>query len=264
MNNLLKMYIEKLKELQYAESRYFKIYENIVVRAKLRLSTHDKKSAKILLGYVEKHHIYPNCVCSATEAKDKHNLVFLTAKEHYIVHLLLPKFLKEGDLRNKMLSAAYLLGNVKFVIQQKNSKMYENLRAQAALQSSIQKKNKPSSLKGKSYEDIHGHENAKLLRIKRGETTKGRIVSEETKNKMRKNHADFSGQNGTTAKNGKFYDNLNNLLFEFGCVNELETYCRQIGFPFRGLKTNNWKYTPNVTSRNINFAKFFGFYVIFL
>lgn len=258
------MYIEKLKELQYTENRYFKIYESIVIRAKDRLDAHNRKTAKSLLGYVEKHHIYPHCVCNIEESKDKQNLVFLTAKEHYIVHLLLPKFLKEGDLRNKMLSAAYLLGNVKFVIQSKNSKMYEHLRIHAAAQSSMHQKNKPSQLKGRSYEDIHGPEYAKQIRIKKSKSTKGRIVSEETKNKMRKNHADFSGQNGTTAKTGKFYDNLNNLLFEFGCVDELETYCRQIGFPFRGLKTNNWKYIPNVTSRNINFAKFFGFYVVFL
>jgi hypothetical protein len=66
---------------------------------------------------MSKNITYIRVVCNTEEAHDNQNLVFLAAEEHYIVHLLLPKFLKKGDLRNKMLSAAYLLGNVKFVIQ---------------------------------------------------------------------------------------------------------------------------------------------------
>jgi hypothetical protein len=59
---------------------YLKIYNNIIERGKLR--GHSKKE---LDGYYESHHIKPKCL----GGKDcKNNLVLLTAKEHYICHLL--------------------------------------------------------------------------------------------------------------------------------------------------------------------------------
>lgn len=52
-------------------------------------------------GYSEKHHILPRCL----NGKDnKENLVELTAKEHFIIHMLLCKFTK-GLARRSMLYA---------------------------------------------------------------------------------------------------------------------------------------------------------------
>ena len=57
-------------------NKYFKWYWSICNRAKDRVLSPDI--------YVEKHHIYPNSIYGKNQ-----DLVKLTAKEHYIVHLLL-------------------------------------------------------------------------------------------------------------------------------------------------------------------------------
>jgi hypothetical protein len=55
---------------------YAKIYNQIIERAKNR----------ILEGYKEKHHIIPKCLGGNN---DKENLVELTAREHFLCHMLL-------------------------------------------------------------------------------------------------------------------------------------------------------------------------------
>ena len=59
---------------------YQKLYLNIITRAKSRDNKIDE--------YFEKHHIIPRCQ-GGQDTKD--NLVFLTAREHFIAHLLLVK-----------------------------------------------------------------------------------------------------------------------------------------------------------------------------
>jgi hypothetical protein len=75
---------------------YEKIHDSLIQRAKIRNWT--RKSAPC---YVEKHHIVPK---SLGGTNTEENLVFLTAKEHYLVHLLMTKFYT-GDAHSKMLHA---------------------------------------------------------------------------------------------------------------------------------------------------------------
>jgi hypothetical protein len=65
---------------------YSRIYNQLVARGKSRAT--NRKEAKELLGYVERHHIVPKCMNGLDE---KDNLVFLMAREHFIAHLLLIK-----------------------------------------------------------------------------------------------------------------------------------------------------------------------------
>ena len=55
---------------------YQRIHDQIIERAKTR----------ILTGYKERHHIIPRCMGGTNK---KTNLVYLTAREHFIVHKLL-------------------------------------------------------------------------------------------------------------------------------------------------------------------------------
>ena len=55
---------------------YQSLYNSIIERARHRH----------IEGYTEKHHVIPRCLGGTN---DKHNLVRLTPKEHYIAHLLL-------------------------------------------------------------------------------------------------------------------------------------------------------------------------------
>ena len=62
---------------------YQRIYNEITERAKSR-----GLNKKLLEGYFEKHHIIPKCLGGLN---DKHNLVLLTGREHYLCHWLLWK-----------------------------------------------------------------------------------------------------------------------------------------------------------------------------
>lgn len=62
---------------------YSKVYEGLINRAKNRK----------IDGYVESHHILPRCLGGGDE---KSNLVDLTAREHFIAHLLLVKIYKNN------------------------------------------------------------------------------------------------------------------------------------------------------------------------
>jgi hypothetical protein len=55
---------------------YQKIHDQIIERAKTR----------VLIGYKERHHIIPRCMGGTN---NKENLIDLTAREHFIIHLLL-------------------------------------------------------------------------------------------------------------------------------------------------------------------------------
>lgn len=64
---------------------YKAIYDGLIEKAKTREN---------LKGYVEKHHIVPRCLGGFN---DPENLVFLTAREHFVAHCLLYKFCEGSD-----------------------------------------------------------------------------------------------------------------------------------------------------------------------
>jgi len=76
---------------------YLKIYNSLVERGKSRQLT----------GYTETHHIVPKCVGGTN---DKWNLVKLTAREHFICHLLLCEIYPENS---KLRFALWNMCNVK-------------------------------------------------------------------------------------------------------------------------------------------------------
>ena len=75
----------------YLQNKYAIWYDKIISNA----------ISRTVHGYTEKHHIIPK---SLGGTNDKSNIVRLTAREHYICHLLLTK-MTEGLMRRKMLFA---------------------------------------------------------------------------------------------------------------------------------------------------------------
>jgi hypothetical protein len=82
----------------FIENKYTKWYFSIVNRAKSRVFDDNQ--------YIEKHHIIPR---SLGGNNDLENLVSLTAKEHFICHLLLTK-MTSGSSKTKMVYAAWRMG----------------------------------------------------------------------------------------------------------------------------------------------------------
>lgn len=97
---------------------YFNIIENAVIR------NWNKKTAPC---YVEKHHIIPKSLGGKNSDK-----VCLTAREHYICHLLLTKFTQNEDKMKMCLALNRLIhGNKKNY--QVSSVMYEHLKTANAV-----------------------------------------------------------------------------------------------------------------------------------
>jgi hypothetical protein len=71
----------------YLPNKYSKCYYNIIDRAKSR----------VLIGYGENHHIIPKSLGGANE---RSNIVKLSAREHLICHMLLPRMLTGVSKRN--------------------------------------------------------------------------------------------------------------------------------------------------------------------
>ena len=101
----------------YLINKYTSIYNLIIEKAQKR----------ILIFYKEKHHIIPR---SLGGNDDPANLVELTAREHFICHLLLTK-MTSGHNKSKMCQAAWMMASVAGKGQDRykvNNRTYERLR----------------------------------------------------------------------------------------------------------------------------------------
>jgi hypothetical protein len=76
---------------------YTRIYNAIISRAKMR---------PVLEGYAERHHIIPR---SLGGTDDLDNLVMLTAKEHFICHLLLAKMYEKNSVEWQKMTKALMM-----------------------------------------------------------------------------------------------------------------------------------------------------------
>ena len=157
-------------DAMFINNKYKSWYNSIIQKANNRtIST-----------YKEKHHILPRCL----GGKDnQENLVELTAREHFIVHMLLCKFTK-GQAKRSMLYAFKCMCYYKkdgrdYKI---NSRIAQKLRSQLKFSKkhkinlSLVKKAKPSNRKGKKA----SKKTIEKLRL----SHLGKQLSKETKQKL--------------------------------------------------------------------------------
>lgn len=81
----------------YLTNKYTKWYNAIIAQASKRVNQ---------IGYVERHHIIPK---SLGGTDDPNNLVPLTAREHFICHLLLTKMVSNPLHKRSMYYASYMM-----------------------------------------------------------------------------------------------------------------------------------------------------------
>lgn len=98
---------------------YKKIHDAIIERARTR----------ILTGYKERHHIVPRCMGGTNHAD---NLVYLTAREHFIIHKLLCEIYPSN---HKLLHAHWLMANKRMSSNQSriyhiSNREYQRLKEQ--------------------------------------------------------------------------------------------------------------------------------------
>lgn len=148
MINLIQVYPDI-----FIQNKYLKHYQFLINRSLTR-----KKETNV---YYEKHHYVPKSIL-----KNK-NVVHLTAREHYIAHLLLSKCVNI-NYRKKMIFA---VTSMKFKILPKikcNSKLYDKFQKESNIQ--------------------------------RSEYMRNRIVSQETKEKIRNTLTGFKHTQETKHK----------------------------------------------------------------
>lgn len=145
----------------FIKNKYHKLYFLLVNRAKTRS----------ISGYTEKHHIIPKCMGGTN---DLHNLAVLTAREHYICHVLLTK-MTEGDIKRKMIFASRMMLY--------SSKNHNRTKINSRLSDTLK--------------TLHAIEMSKLH--------SGKIVTTETRNKMSKSAkgrpSGFKGRTQTKESN---------------------------------------------------------------
>ena len=122
----------------FIDNKYTTWYYNIVTKA---------QSRPIPNTYTEKHHIIP-----VSLGGTDNDIVVLTAREHYICHILLTKMTK-GINRRKMLFALKIMGggNKKGNKKQQRytSRLFEYFRPEIAKAASENNKGRLSPMKGK-------------------------------------------------------------------------------------------------------------------
>ena len=134
---------------------YKRIYDEIIANRK----------ANPISGYVEKHHILPRSL-GGDDAPD--NIVTLTAREHYICHLLLTKIYKHHQQSyHKMIRAWMMMANANSNTQQRdykiNSRLYESLRTEfSQVISDNQTGSKNSQYGSKWYHNVELRETRKF------------------------------------------------------------------------------------------------------
>lgn len=104
--------------IDITENKYSKWYEALMLKAQQR---------ETLEGYTERHHIIPNCFVK------NNTRVLLTAREHYIAHLLLWKMTMSPKHHNQMTMALNIMVNGSGHKKQDrsylvNSRIYESHR----------------------------------------------------------------------------------------------------------------------------------------
>lgn len=122
----------------YLQNKYTRIYFSIIENARNRN----------IEGYKEKHHIVPQSLGGSNK---KENIVNLTAREHFVCHLLLTKMV-DGKNKSKMYQASWMMASAIGKGQHRykvNNRIYEFLR----LKMSESKKSITTWNKGKSPSD---------------------------------------------------------------------------------------------------------------
>lgn len=158
----------------FIKNKYYTWYYNIINNACQRKSS----------GYIERHHIIPR---SLGGNNSKYNIAPLTAREHYICHLLLTKF-TSSIAKQKMFYALHRLQNRPNSVKIKTSRLYEYLRTNHAKVVSNHFKSLPNcgfaKTKGKRHEEIFGKERSDEIKRNIRKTNTERVWTDEMRQKM--------------------------------------------------------------------------------
>lgn len=220
----------------FIESKYRHWYYKIIERATQRANR--RLSANQILGYSERHHIIPKCMGGGN---NKENLVYLSAREHFICHLLLIRFVEKEYIRKMKFALGKFIQNCKLQDRKFTSRQYDIIRKSISeartgfrhTEETIKKIseghkgqipwNKGLSLpsiteehkeilsllyKSRTFEERFGEKSEDIKRkiseskIGKSSGMLGKIHSDETKDKMKKSKPDGFGEKVSKSRIG--------------------------------------------------------------
>lgn len=128
----------------FEENKYTKIYFNIIDNAKL--TPRQKQTG----NYFEKHHIIPRCLGGDNT---KNNLILLTAREHFICHILLTKMIQKHSIhwRKVVYAAVNMIRISPNQHRYFNSRLYDIARKYVGELTSISQSGDKNSQYGKIW-----------------------------------------------------------------------------------------------------------------
>ena len=151
----------------FNQSKYTRLYESIITRAKQRS----------LDSYTERHHIIPRSLGGNDDAD---NLVDLTGREHFICHWLLTKMVDSTNDKWKMMNA---LGYMMWAENQNQERYRVNARLYEQL------KTKHSEMKSWAVagerNGMYGKHHSEEAREKIRQSRLGNQINEEQRDKIR-------------------------------------------------------------------------------
>lgn len=165
----------------FLENKYTNTYFRIILKA---IRSNRKKTDGV---YYESHHIYPKSICPERK-NDKSNKVLLTAKEHYICHLLLIK-MTNGCAKRSMCNAFKYMKASSKLHERYNSRLFSFFREKYYEQSKgrpvsniSRQKSSQSQLGEKSY--WYGRKRSEENKDKIRQSKLGKPRSSDTKQKL--------------------------------------------------------------------------------
>lgn len=168
----------------YLQNKYTTCYYNIIDRAKSRVL------AKEI--YTEKHHIIPRSLGGTNDSK---NLVKLTAKEHRLAHILLPRMTIDAAHTKSMWYALWMM------LRTNNKNQHRTISRGSAFEMAKMKVAENSSQlhKGKT---VSTETREKISKSRKGQKSafKGRSHSAESKQKLSVAHKGKTISPETVAK----------------------------------------------------------------
>lgn len=228
-------------------NKYYTWYVNICQRALHRAL---QKNNNV---YVEDHHVVPKSF-GIGGATDRKNIVSLTAREHYLAHKLLPRFLNDKIFVKKMNYALWYL-SVRNKHHIPNSREYEvaktalikNIKERSDSELTRYKKARPGKLNGmhgkthtaeikeklskltkerlsgKTYEEVYGEKKARELKKDRSEKLKKYISNNPT------------ARQGKNNANAKKYLLIDPAGIEYVIEGGIVSFCKNHEIGYNGI-----------------------------